>query len=369
MGDYLELLPAVDVKGGQAVQLVQGVDGSEKRFGDPLRGCAALAGDRGRVDPPGRPRRRVRSRQQPRAPRRDRRQARHQGRDERRHPRRRVARGRAWRPAAAGSTSAPPRWRTRSGAPAGDRRRTATGSRSGSTYRGRTLRRARLDPGRRRPLRDARRASTPTGCAALRRHRRQQGRHAPAAPTSTCCATVCAAHRPPGRRERWRAPTLDDLEALHGPGRASAWRARSSAPRSTPGPLHARPRRSSSARQAARGPAMSLAVRVIPCLDVDAGRVVKGVNFNDLRDAGDPVELAAAVRRGGRRRAHLPRHHRLRTSGAATMLEVVRAHRRAGLHPAHGRRRRPQRWTTWTRCCGPAPTRSRSTPRPSPARS
>jgi cyclase len=34
-------------------------------------------------------------------------------------------------------------------------------------------------------------------------------------------------------------------------------------------------------------------VRVIPCLDVDAGRVVKGVNFLDLRDAGDPVELAA----------------------------------------------------------------------------
>lgn len=37
---------------------------------------------------------------------------------------------------------------------------------------------------------------------------------------------------------------------------------------------------------------MSLAVRVIPCLDVDAGRVVKGVNFVDLRDAGDPVEMA-----------------------------------------------------------------------------
>lgn len=35
------------------------------------------------------------------------------------------------------------------------------------------------------------------------------------------------------------------------------------------------------------------AVRVIPCLDVDAGRVVKGVNFLNLRDAGDPVELAA----------------------------------------------------------------------------
>jgi cyclase len=38
--------------------------------------------------------------------------------------------------------------------------------------------------------------------------------------------------------------------------------------------------------------AVSVAVRVIPCLDVDAGRVVKGVNFAGLRDAGDPVELA-----------------------------------------------------------------------------
>jgi cyclase len=37
---------------------------------------------------------------------------------------------------------------------------------------------------------------------------------------------------------------------------------------------------------------VSLAVRVIPCLDVDAGRVVKGINFAGLRDAGDPVELA-----------------------------------------------------------------------------
>ncbi|HTN56491.1 MAG TPA: HisA/HisF-related TIM barrel protein, partial [Microbacterium sp.] len=37
---------------------------------------------------------------------------------------------------------------------------------------------------------------------------------------------------------------------------------------------------------------MTLAARVIPCLDVAAGRVVKGVNFKDLRDMGDPVELA-----------------------------------------------------------------------------
>src|ERR1044071_9583380 len=39
---------------------------------------------------------------------------------------------------------------------------------------------------------------------------------------------------------------------------------------------------------------MTVAVRVIPCLDVDAGRVVKGVNFVGLRDAGDPVELASS---------------------------------------------------------------------------
>lgn len=37
---------------------------------------------------------------------------------------------------------------------------------------------------------------------------------------------------------------------------------------------------------------MTLAKRIIPCLDVTAGRVVKGINFNELRDAGDPVEIA-----------------------------------------------------------------------------
>ncbi|MBL8483084.1 MAG: tRNA-dihydrouridine synthase, partial [Rhodocyclaceae bacterium] len=37
---------------------------------------------------------------------------------------------------------------------------------------------------------------------------------------------------------------------------------------------------------------MMLAKRIIPCLDVNAGRVVKGVNFIELRDAGDPVEIA-----------------------------------------------------------------------------
>lgn len=44
---------------------------------------------------------------------------------------------------------------------------------------------------------------------------------------------------------------------------------------------------------------MSVAIRVIPCLDVHDGRVVKGVNFRNLRDAGDPVELAAAYSASG----------------------------------------------------------------------
>jgi imidazole glycerol-phosphate synthase subunit HisF len=42
-----------------------------------------------------------------------------------------------------------------------------------------------------------------------------------------------------------------------------------------------------------------LAKRIVPCLDVKAGRVVKGVNFVELRDAGDPVELAQAYDRAG----------------------------------------------------------------------
>lgn len=44
---------------------------------------------------------------------------------------------------------------------------------------------------------------------------------------------------------------------------------------------------------------MTLARRIIPCLDVDAGRVVKGIRFVDIRDAGDPVEMAAIYDREG----------------------------------------------------------------------
>src|SRR3984957_7424315 len=67
----------------------------------------------------------------------------------------------------------------------------------------------------------------------------------------------------------------------------------------------------------------SLAVRVIPCLDVDAGRVVKGVNFENLRDAGDPVELAAAYDAEGADELTFL-DVTASSSGRVTMLEVVR---------------------------------------------
>ena len=68
---------------------------------------------------------------------------------------------------------------------------------------------------------------------------------------------------------------------------------------------------------------MSLAVRVIPCLDVDAGRVVKGVNFEGLRDAGDPVELATRYNAEGADEL-IFLDITASSSGRATMLDVVR---------------------------------------------
>jgi cyclase len=65
-----------------------------------------------------------------------------------------------------------------------------------------------------------------------------------------------------------------------------------------------------------------LAVRVIPCLDVDDGRVVKGVNFENLRDAGDPVELAAAYDAEGADELTFL-DVTASSSGRATMLDVV----------------------------------------------
>src|SRR5215475_3543470 len=85
------------------------------------------------------------------------------------------------------------------------------------------------------------------------------------------------------RRRRTRRPTGDRL--------AAAARRRLGDHRQ--GALRGEVHPAGGARGGAGG-SMTVAVRVIACLDVDDGRVVKGVNFRGLRDAGDPVELAAA---------------------------------------------------------------------------
>lgn len=68
---------------------------------------------------------------------------------------------------------------------------------------------------------------------------------------------------------------------------------------------------------------MAVAVRVIPCLDVDQGRVVKGINFDNLRDAGDPVELAARYDALGADELTFL-DVSASQQGRSTMLEVVR---------------------------------------------
>ena len=81
---------------------------------------------------------------------------------------------------------------------------------------------------------------------------------------------------------------------------------------------------------------MTLAKRIMPCLDVDAGRVVKGTRFQELRDAGDPVELAAHYdREGGDELVFLD--ITATVEGRSRHARRDRPHRGAGVHPAHGR--------------------------------
>lgn len=68
---------------------------------------------------------------------------------------------------------------------------------------------------------------------------------------------------------------------------------------------------------------MGVSIRVIPCLDVDAGRVVKGINFENLRDAGDPVELAALYGTEGADELTFL-DVTASSGGRETMLDVVR---------------------------------------------
>lgn len=110
---------------------------------------------------------------------------------------------------------------------------------------------------------------------------------------------------------------------------------------------------------------MTLAVRVIPCLDVDNGRVVKGVNFQNLRDAGDPVEMAKLYDAEGA--DELTFLDITASSGdRETTYDVVRRTAEQVFIPltVGGGVRTP---TTSTSCCAPERTRSASTPPPSPA--
>ncbi len=106
---------------------------------------------------------------------------------------------------------------------------------------------------------------------------------------------VLGAHRAAGDRERRRAHRRRHLGAPR---------------RRLRGVGHRQGAVREDAQAVAGDPGLAvLAKRIIPCLDVDAGRVVKGVRFQGLRDAGDPVELAARYDADGRRRARVPRHH------------------------------------------------------------
>ena len=97
--------------------------------------------------------------------------------------------------------------------------------------------------------------------------------------------------------------------------------------------------------------------RVIPCLDVDAGRVVKGINFVELRDAGDPVELAARYDAEGA--DELVFLDITASSDAReTTVEMVAPRRRGGVHPLHRRRRGEDASRMPGACCARERTRS-----------
>ena len=111
-----------------------------------------------------------------------------------------------------------------------------------------------------------------------------------------------------------------------------------------------------------------LAKRIIPCLDVKDGRVVKGVNFLELRDAGDPVEQAQVYDREG--------------ADELVFLDITASHERRDIVIDMVRRVADTVFIPFTvgggirtrrrharRCCWRAPTRSRSTRRPCARRS
>src|SRR5690606_29768973 len=129
--------------------------------------------------------------------------------------------------------------------------------------------------------------------------------------------------RRPADSPRGLAPPRDAHAPQAGPGAGGIGAGRPGAARGGPG-----------RRTQHRGPArqrrgwrerhsVSLTRRIIPCLDVDGGRVVKGVQFTNLRDAGDPVELAAAYDAAGADEITFL-DITATSEGRATMIDVVR---------------------------------------------
>ncbi len=80
---------------------------------------------------------------------------------------------------------------------------------------------------------------------------------------------------------------------------------------------------------------MGQPVSIMPCLDMQNGRVVKGVHFVDIRDAGDPVECAQAYRQAGADELALL-DITATVEGRATMLDVVRGVAQAATVPRRG---------------------------------
>ena len=153
--------------------------------------------------------------------------------------------------------------------------------------------------------------------------------------------------------------SIDDIKAMTRAAREQA-RGRHRRPRALR--RAARRRRGAEADPRARGASdLMFKVRVIPCLDVKDGRVVKGVNFVNLRDAGDPVEAAIAYDAAGADELtflDITASHENRD----TIFDVVRRTAEACFMPltvgggVRTRRRHPQAADV------PAPTRCRSTP-------
>ena len=234
--------------------------------------------------------------------------------------------------------------------------------RRGRRARGQGLRRGLdRDDRRRRRRRSARRSRAPA-------------RRPSSTPTSR--ATACAAVRTWMRRGGWRArllpcpviasggvSRLEDLDALAPTGAAAVVVGKALYEKVFTVERGGRARvRALSASRA------MLCKRVIPCLDVDAGRVKKGVRFKELRDAGDPVAVAAAYDAQG---ADEVCFLDITASSDGRKHDARRRarHRRARLPAAHRRRRRALGRGRARAACSPAPTRSASTRPPSPIRS